>query len=60
MDGLEVCSRLRKEEHTTPVLMLTERDTLNNKLEGSNSGTDDYLVFSLLIKPMQLVQSTEN
>jgi len=44
MDGLEVCSRLRKEGHTTPVLMLTARDTLNNKLEGFNSGTDDYLV----------------
>lgn len=44
MDGLEVCSRLRREGRTTPVLMLTARDTLGNKLEGFGSGTDDYLV----------------
>ena len=44
MDGLEVCERLRKEGRTTPVLMLTARDTLNNKLEGFNHGADDYLV----------------
>ncbi len=44
MDGLEVCSRLRNEGHDTPVLMLTARDTLDNKLDGFNSGADDYLV----------------
>ncbi|MGD2118872.1 MAG: response regulator transcription factor [Chromatiales bacterium] len=44
MDGLEVCSRLRAEGKSTPVLMLTARDTLNNKLEGFSSGADDYLV----------------
>ncbi|MFK5986942.1 MAG: response regulator transcription factor [Pseudomonadota bacterium] len=44
MDGLEVCSRLRNEGHNTPVLMLTARDTLSNKLDGFNSGADDYLV----------------
>ncbi len=44
MDGLEVCERLRKEGRATPVLMLTARDTLNNKLEGFNRGADDYLV----------------
>jgi len=44
MDGLEVCARLRREGRTTPVLMLTARDTLGNKLEGFGSGTDDYLV----------------
>lgn len=49
MDGLEVCTRLRSEGRTTPVLMLTALDTLNNKLEGFNSGTDDYL-----IKPFEL------
>lgn len=49
MDGLEVCERLRKEGRTTPVLMLTARDTLNNKLEGFHSGADDYL-----IKPFDL------
>jgi len=44
MDGLEVCTRFRREGHSTPVLMLTARDTLNDKLEGFNSGADDYLV----------------
>lgn len=44
MDGLEVCERLRKEGRATPVLMLTARDTLKNKLEGFNHGADDYLV----------------
>ena len=44
MDGLEVCSRLRREGRTTPVLMLTARDTLSDKLDGFSSGTDDYLV----------------
>jgi DNA-binding response OmpR family regulator len=50
MDGLEVCARLRNEGRTTPVLMLTARDTLANKLEGFDSGADDYLVkpFALL------------
>lgn len=44
MDGLEVCRRLRDVGCDTPVLMLTARDTLDDKLEGFASGTDDYLV----------------
>jgi DNA-binding response OmpR family regulator len=44
MDGLEVCSRLRDEARETPVLMLTARDTLADKLEGFGTGADDYLV----------------
>jgi len=44
MDGLEVCERLRAAGRSTPVLMLTARDTLANKLEGFGSGADDYLV----------------
>jgi len=44
MDGLEVCTRLRREGNTTPLLMLTARDTLPDKLEGFDSGADDYLV----------------
>lgn len=44
MDGLEVCARLRKEGRDIPILMLTARDTLNDKLEGFGSGADDYLV----------------
>lgn len=45
LDGLEVCRKLRSEGHKqTPVLMLTARDTLNNKLAGFDSGADDYLI----------------
>ncbi len=44
MDGIEVCARLRKEGRDTPILLLTARDTLNDKLEGFGSGADDYLV----------------
>jgi DNA-binding response OmpR family regulator len=44
MDGLEVCSRLRDSGRDTPVLMLTARDTLDDKLQGFASGADDYLV----------------
>ena len=45
MDGLEVCRKLRQEARKqTPVLMLTARDALENKLEGFEAGADDYLV----------------
>ncbi|TXK62554.1 response regulator transcription factor [Alkalisalibacterium limincola] len=45
MDGLEVCRKLREEARKqTPVLMLTARDTLDQKLEGFESGADDYLI----------------
>lgn len=44
MDGLSICQALRNEGDQTPVLMLTARDTLENKLEGFEVGTDDYLV----------------
>lgn len=45
MDGLNFCRKLKKETtHGTPVLMLTARDTLSDKLEGFDAGADDYLV----------------
>ncbi len=45
IDGLEVCRKLRSEgRKQTPVLMLTARDSLDNKLEGFDAGADDYLV----------------
>ena len=45
MDGLTFCRKLRKEGgKQTPVLMLTARDTLDDKLEGFDAGADDYLV----------------
>lgn len=44
MDGVELCQKLRAEGCTVPVLMLTARGTLGDKIEGLNSGADDYLV----------------
>ena len=44
MNGLAVCKKLRDAGVDTPVLMLTAMDTLEDKLEGFNAGTDDYLV----------------
>lgn len=45
MDGLRFCQKLRNEaDIDTPVLMLTARDTLDDKLKGFEAGADDYLV----------------
>lgn len=44
MDGVELCQKLRDEGVQTPVLMLTARGTIGDKVEGLNSGADDYLV----------------
>ncbi|MXY80311.1 MAG: response regulator transcription factor [Chloroflexi bacterium] len=49
VDGLEVCRRLRRADNHTPVLMLTARHTIGDRVEGLDAGADDYLVkpFSL-------------
>lgn len=45
MDGLNVCRRLREHaDRHIPVLMLTARDSLDDKLDGFAAGADDYLV----------------
>ena len=44
LDGLQICEAARKAGIDTPVLILTARDTLNDKLAGFDAGTDDYLV----------------
>lgn len=45
MDGLAFCRRLRADAQIeTPVLMLTARDTLDDRLKGFDAGADDYLV----------------
>ncbi len=43
IDGMELCSALRREGVETPVLMLTARDALEDKLDGFRCGADDYL-----------------
>jgi len=43
MDGLTVCKKLREKHNFTPVLMLTAKTMINDKVEGLNGGADDYL-----------------
>ncbi|HEX5166207.1 MAG TPA: response regulator transcription factor [Thermomicrobiales bacterium] len=43
-DGLEVCRTLRARGVRTPILMLTARDTVEDRVAGLDSGADDYLV----------------
>jgi two-component system response regulator MprA len=49
MDGLTTCRRLRARGDTLPVLMLTARDTIGDRVTGLDAGADDYLV-----KPFEL------
>lgn len=44
MDGTEICETLRKEGNHTPILMLTARDQIRDRVAGLNAGADDYLV----------------
>jgi len=43
IDGLEVCRRLRAIADPTPVLMLTAKDAVSDRVEGLDAGADDYL-----------------
>jgi len=52
LDGLEVCRQLRAAGRHVPVLMLTGRDTLADKLLGFGEGADDYLVKPFELKEM--------
>jgi two-component system, OmpR family, response regulator QseB len=49
LDGITVCKRLRTGKYSTPILMLTARDTTSDKIIGLDAGADDYLV-----KPFEL------
>ena len=44
IDGIEVCRRLRAADDRTPVLMLTARDAIDDRVAGLDAGADDYLV----------------
>ena len=44
LDGIEVCRRLRSDGNRVPVLMLTARDAVSDRIEGLDAGADDYLV----------------
>jgi DNA-binding response OmpR family regulator len=54
IDGVEVCRKLRQDaKKSTPVLMLTARDTLEDKVSGLDAGADDYLVKPFEIKELE-------
>lgn len=44
MDGITMCTRLRERGDRTPVLVLTARDAVSDRVEGLDAGADDYLV----------------
>lgn len=44
LDGLEVCRRLRQANHELPILMLTAKDAVPDRVAGLEAGADDYLV----------------
>ena len=52
MNGLDVCRQLRAEGFNMPILMLTARDTLPDKVAGLDSGADDYLVKPFAIEEL--------
>jgi two-component system response regulator MprA len=53
IDGLEVCRRLRAAGDRTPVLMLTARDAVDDRVEGLDAGADDYLVKPFALRELR-------
>ena len=53
MDGLEACRQLRAAGDRTPVLMLTARDGISDRVAGLDAGADDYLVKPFALEELQ-------
>src|ERR1700743_433510 len=53
MDGLELCRLLRADGDRTPVMMLTARDAVSDRVAGLDAGADDYLVKPLALEGLQ-------
>jgi two-component system response regulator MprA len=53
LDGLEVCKRMRRAGDRTPVLMLTARDAIDDRVTGLDAGADDYLVKPFALRELQ-------
>jgi DNA-binding response OmpR family regulator len=51
IDGITLCRKIRSQSHSTPILMLTARDTVSDRVLGLDAGADDYL-----IKPFDLTE----
>jgi two-component system copper resistance phosphate regulon response regulator CusR len=52
--GLDILAALRKKDHTTPVLILTAKDTIDDKILGFNTGTDDYMTKPFVFEELLL------
>ncbi len=52
IDGMEICRQMRIEQVTTPVLMLTARGAVEDRVTGLNAGADDYLVKPFVVKEL--------
>ncbi len=52
LSGIEVCKKLRTHDNKTPILMLTARGELEDKIQGFNAGVDDYLVKPFLMEEL--------
>lgn len=53
LDGVTVCRRLREAGKQIPILMLTARDSLNDKILGLNAGADDYVVKPFAMRELE-------
>jgi len=53
LDGLEVCRRMRAAGDRTPILMLTARDAIDDRVKGLDVGADDYLVKPFALRELQ-------
>lgn len=54
LDGLEICEKLRMDAgNSTPIIMLTARDTLDDKIAGFNLGADDYVIKPFAIAELE-------
>lgn len=65
MDGIQVCEKLRDCRVTTPIIMLTAKDTVDDRVKGLDAGADDYLVKpfafkELLARVRSLLRRTDN
>ena len=64
MDGITVCRRLRENKYDTPIIMLTARDAVTDRVKGLDNGADDYLAkpfdFRELLARIRALQRRDN
>jgi two-component system response regulator MprA len=53
MDGLEVCRALRRRDDPVPILVVTARDAVDDRVEGLDAGADDYLVKPFAVEELR-------